>query len=249
MSTGVTPAVEVKQVKQVRLCVDERVSKQVPFADAKQIAEVRISRPTTRKEDVMSASAKITSPAQFRESKTAHFLFADPRASVLWLVVRIWLGLQWIEAGWHKVTDSAWVGSEAGAGITGFVKGAIAKSIVSETNPRPSVQGWYASYLETFVLPYAEIYSYVVAFGELAVGLGLILGMLTGIAAFFGVVMNTNFLLAGTVSTNPILAIPAIFIILAWRNAGWLGLDRFVLPLVGTPWQPGNVFDHTESKK
>jgi len=31
----------------------------------------------------MSARAKITSPAQFRESKTAHFLFADPRASVL----------------------------------------------------------------------------------------------------------------------------------------------------------------------
>jgi thiosulfate dehydrogenase [quinone] large subunit len=55
--------------------------------------------------------------------------------------------------------------------------------------------------------------------------------------------------LAGTVSTNPILAIPAIFIILAWRNAGWLGLDRFVLPLVGTPWQPGNVFDHTQAKK
>lgn len=61
--------------------------------------------------------------------------------------------------------------------------------------------------------------------------------------------MNTNLLLAGTISTNPILAIPAIFIILAWRNAGWLGLDRFVLPLVGTPWQPGNVFDYTEAKK
>lgn len=197
----------------------------------------------------MSASAKITSPSQFRESNFAHFMFADPRASVLWLVVRVWLGLQWIDAGWHKVTDSAWVGAEAGAGITGFVKGAIAKSIVSETNPRPSVQAWYASYLENFVLPYAEIYSYVVAFGELAVGIGLILGILTGIAAFFGVVMNTNFLLAGTVSTNPILAIPAIFIILAWRNAGWIGLDRFVLPLVGTPWQTGNAFDHTEAKK
>jgi thiosulfate dehydrogenase [quinone] large subunit len=51
-------------------------------------------------------------------------------------------------------------------------------------------------------------------------------------------------LLAGTVSTNPLLLIPSIFLILAWRNAGWLGLDRFALPLVGTPWQSGAVFDH-----
>jgi thiosulfate dehydrogenase [quinone] large subunit len=61
--------------------------------------------------------------------------------------------------------------------------------------------------------------------------------------------MNTNFLFASTVSTNPTLAIPAIFIILAWRNAGWLGLDHVVLPLVGTPWQTGNVFDQTATKK
>jgi thiosulfate dehydrogenase [quinone] large subunit len=73
--------------------------------------------------------------------------------------------------------------------------------------------------------------------------------MLTGIAAFFGVLMNTNFLLAGTISTNPILAIPAIFLILAWRNAGWIGLDRIALPLVGTPWQPGNVFEQTDANK
>jgi thiosulfate dehydrogenase [quinone] large subunit len=96
-------------------------------------------------------------------------------------------------------------------------------------------------------LPNASLFGYIVAFGEVAVGLGLILGMLTGIAAFFGVVMNTNFLLAGTVSTNPMLLIPSIFLILAWRNAGWLGLDRFALPLVGTPWQTGAVFDHAKT--
>jgi thiosulfate dehydrogenase [quinone] large subunit len=85
------------------------------------------------------------------------------------------------------------------------------------------------------------------AVSRLSLGLGLILGLLTGIAAFFGVVMNTNFLLAGTVSINPMLLIPSIFLILAWRNAGWLGLDRFALPLVGTPWQSGAVFDHAKA--
>jgi thiosulfate dehydrogenase [quinone] large subunit len=70
----------------------------------------------------------------------------------------------------------------------------------------------------------------------------LVLGALTGVAAFFGIFMNANYLLAGAVSTNPILAFLAIFIVLAWRNAGWLGLDRWLLPALGTPWQPGRLF-------
>jgi thiosulfate dehydrogenase [quinone] large subunit len=35
-----------------------------------------------------------------------------------------------------------------------------------------------------------------------------------------------------------------ILLILAWRNAGYIGLDRWVLPALGTPWQPGTVFVH-----
>jgi thiosulfate dehydrogenase [quinone] large subunit len=190
-------------------------------------------------------SAHITSPVQLRESRTAHFLFADPRASYLWLVVRIWVGLQWIEAGYGKVTNPAWVGEKAGAGLTGFVMGALEKA----SGEHPAVQGWYADFLQNVVLPNASVFSYMVAFGEVAVGLGLILGMLTGIAAFFGVLMNTNFLLAGTVSTNPILALPGILLVLAWRNAGWFGLDRWVLPMVGTPWQHGSIFDEIDAKK
>ena len=28
----------------------------------------------------------------------------------------------------------------------------------------------------------------------------------------------------------------AILLILAWKNAGYLGIDRFLLPMFGTPW-------------
>ena len=190
-------------------------------------------------------SERITSPVQLRESRTAHFLFADPRASYLWLVVRIWVGWQWLEAGYGKVTNPVWVGDKAGVAIGGFVQGALEKA----SGEHPAVQGWYADFLQGVVLPNATVFSYMVAFGEVAVGLGLILGILTGIAAFFGVLMNTNFLLAGTVSTNPILALPGILLILAWRNAGWFGLDRWVLPMVGTPWQHGSIFDEMDAKK
>jgi thiosulfate dehydrogenase [quinone] large subunit len=55
--------------------------------------------------------------------------------------------------------------------------------------------------------------------------------------------MNFNFMLAGTASTNPVLFLAAILLIMAWKVAGWWGLDRFLLPLLGTPWRPGRWFE------
>src|SRR4029450_1405208 len=80
-------------------------------------------------------------------------------------------------------------------------------------------------------------FAWLITFGELAVGVGLLLGALTGVAAFFGALMNMSFLLAGSASTNPVLFTMAIGLILAWRVAGYYGLDRYLLPLLGTPWR------------
>jgi thiosulfate dehydrogenase [quinone] large subunit len=79
-------------------------------------------------------------------------------------------------------------------------------------------------------LPYAGTWSYIVAFGEVLVGIGLILGALTGIAAFFGIFMNFNYLLAGTVSTNPILLALLCFSYSPGKlqaGGGWI--DRYCL--------------------
>jgi thiosulfate dehydrogenase [quinone] large subunit len=54
--------------------------------------------------------------------------------------------------------------------------------------------------------------------------------------------MNLNYLFAGTVSINPLLGVLQLFIILAWRTAGWIGLDRWLLPKLGAPWAPGTLF-------
>ncbi|HEX8940281.1 MAG TPA: DoxX family membrane protein [Candidatus Limnocylindrales bacterium] len=122
--------------------------------------------------------------------------------------------------------------------MTGFATGAPAKT----TGPNAAVQGWYASFLRDVVIPNARTFSYLVAAGETLVGVALILGALTGAAAFFGVVMNADYLLVGAVSAKPIRIILAALVMLAWRNAGWLGLDRWLLPALGTPWQPGGVW-------
>jgi len=176
-------------------------------------------------------------PIQIAEPPLARFLFGDARVAWLWLIIRLYVGWEWTKAGWDKVHDPAWVGSSAGEAVRGFVAGALQKA----TGPHADVSGWYASFLSQVASPHAAAFSYVVAFGELLVGIALILGMFTGIAAFFGAFMNVNYLFSGTVSTNPLLLLLELFLILAWRNAGWLGVDRFLLPMVGTPWQRTRV--------
>ncbi len=101
--------------------------------------------------------------------------------------------------------------------------------------------------LQNNVLGQARTWSYIVIAGETLVGLGLILGAFTGIAAFFGMFMNLNYLLAGSVSLNPILLMISIFLVLAWKTAGWWGLDRWLLPALGTPWSPGLVFNRKKA--
>jgi thiosulfate dehydrogenase [quinone] large subunit len=97
---------------------------------------------------------------------------------------------------------------------------------------------WYRSFIQLLVdTNSAGWFSYIIVFGELAVRLGLLLGAFTGLAAAGGLLMNTAFMLAGTTSTNPLLAIIGVLLILAWKNAGYIGLDRWLLPLLGTPWR------------
>jgi thiosulfate dehydrogenase [quinone] large subunit len=173
-----------------------------------------------------------------QDPPVARALFGEPRWSWIWLIIRLYVGYEWLVAGYEKLINPVWVGSKAGVAITGFVNGALAKT----SGDHPDVQAWYASFLKSVILPNAQLWSYVVSIGETLVGIALILGIFTGIAAFFGCFMNANYLLAGTVSTNPILLILAIFLVLAWKTAGWWGLDRFILPALGTPWRPGLIF-------
>lgn len=169
------------------------------------------------------------------EAPLSKFLFSNVKMSGLWLLVRVYVGWEWLSAGWEKVQSPQWVGSGAGTALGGFIKGALGKA----TGAHPDVQGWYANFLQHAVLGNPALWSYVVTYGELLVGVALIVGALTGIAAFFGLFMNLNYLLAGTVSTNPILFVLSIGLILAWRTAGYMGLDRYLLPWIGVPWKHG----------
>lgn len=176
---------------------------------------------------------------QIPEPRISRFLFSHTRFSWFWLLVRLYVGWEWLYAGWTKLGNPVWTGSKAGLAVQGFLNGALQKT----AGPHPDVSVWYAEFIKNFALNHTAAISYLVTYGEILVGVALIVGIFTGIAAFFGTFMNLNYLFAGTVSTNPFLLLLQLFLILAWRTAGWLGLDRYVLPALGTPWQAGTLFN------
>ena len=168
----------------------------------------------------------------------ARFLFNNSRAGLFWLPIRLFLGFAWLEAGWHKATGGGWL--DGGSALAGYWQGAVA---IPEKGRPPISFEWYRDFINFLLSGHHEgWFAVLITFGEMAVGIGLILGALTGIAAFFGALMNMSFLLAGSASTNPVLFTMAIGLILAWRVAGYYGLDRYLLPALGAPWRPGAVF-------
>ena len=147
------------------------------------------------------------------------FLRDNNVAAGILLLIRFYLGYQWFTSGWGKVTGG-------GFDASGFLHGAVANS----TGDHPAVQGWWASFLQGVAIPNAELFSFLVMWGEVLVGLALILGLFTTFAAFMGITMNFAFLFSGTVSTNAQMVLLTIFVLVSGYNAGRYGLDRFIMP-------------------
>ena len=168
-----------------------------------------------------------------QDSPLAKFLFTDPRAGWLWLFLRIWLGWQWIQASMHKISDPAWV--VTGAALKGYWMNAV-KIPAAPAHPAITFD-WYRAFLQMMLDGQAYTwFAKLVAYGELVIGIGLIVGAFVGVAAFFGGLMNWNFMMAGSASTNPLLFLVAVVLILAWKVAGYYGADYFLLNWIGTPW-------------
>jgi thiosulfate dehydrogenase [quinone] large subunit len=161
-----------------------------------------------------------------------NLLFSDKRFSILWLAVRVWLGWQWIDASLHKLSNPAWM--KTGDALKGFWMGAV--QIPAEGRP-PIAFAWYRTFLQAALD--AQAYTWfakVVAVSELLIGIALIAGIFVGLTAFFGGFMNWNFIMAGSASVNGVFFGLAVLLVLAWKIAGYIGLDYFILPRAGDLW-------------
>jgi len=161
------------------------------------------------------------------------FLFGSTKAGLFWLPIRLFVGFEFLSAGLDKFNNPAW--TTGGKALAGFWSNAVA---IPATGHAAITFEWWRGFLQALIdNNAAPWFSWLVLLGEIGIGLGLLFGVLTGFAAFFGLVMNMSFMLSGSASTNPVLFSMAIGLILAWRVAGWYGVDRYLLPKLGTPWR------------
>jgi thiosulfate dehydrogenase (quinone) large subunit len=177
------------------------------------------------------------------EPRYAKWLFNSAPAAWIWLVVRVYLGYEWAHAGYEKIFTDHWLTSTAPLkGFIGYALKGAAQGDHSAVN-----YGWYAAFMRWIGGSGAPIMSKVIALGETAIGIALILGLFTGVAAFLAGLLSVSFGLAGVAGVNPSFFVMEVFLVLAWRNAGYIGADRFVLRSLGTPWEPGRAFHRTDA--
>jgi thiosulfate dehydrogenase (quinone) large subunit len=181
----------------------------------------------------MSAyGVKTTQGMVIPDPPITRLLFGDTRLAGLWLVIRVLLGWQWLGSGWGKLQNPDWM--QGGIALQGFWERAVQ---IPEAGRPPITFDWYRGFIQGLLDGQAYTwFAPLIAMGETLVGIALIIGAFVGIAAFFGAFMNWNFIMAGTASSNALLALAALFLILAWKTAGWYGADRWLLPRLGTPW-------------
>jgi thiosulfate dehydrogenase (quinone) large subunit len=152
------------------------------------------------------------------------FFFNDKRASILWLAVRVWLGWNWLEAGWGKLQNPAWM--QTGEALKGFWTRAV--QIPAEGRP-PIAYDWYRSLIQSMLDSGSYVwFAKLVAVGELLVGIAMIFGFLMFFTAFMAGFMNWNFIMAGSASVNGAWIVLAVLLIAAWKIAGYLGADYFL---------------------
>lgn len=60
----------------------------------------------------------ISKEYQLADVPFAKTLFEGKALSWLWLAIRLYLGYQWIESGWGKITNPAWM--QGGEALKGF---------------------------------------------------------------------------------------------------------------------------------
>ena len=150
-----------------------------------------------------------------------HFIRENHWGAVLLTFLRIYLGWSWLTSGWGKITGE-------GFDAAGYLNGAIENPVMSHTGEE--IYPAYTAFIEWAVLPNVEIINILIPWGEVLVGIGLLLGCLTTAAVFFGLVMNFMFMFAGTISTNPLMVLIGFIILVAGVNAGKFGADNYVLP-------------------
>jgi thiosulfate dehydrogenase [quinone] large subunit len=135
-------------------------------------------------------------------------------------LVRILVGVLFLLVAWPKVT---------GRFLTGRV---LPQQLLNGMEKDPLA--WHRAFIAGFVVPHAHLFSYLSAFGEIAIGISLLLGCLVRISSLFGALYNFNILFSvayaaggGTVNYNRVLILLHLIFVSSSPGRA-LGIDGFL---------------------
>ena len=140
-----------------------------------------------------------------------------------WVLVplRLFLGVTFVYAGIQKLTDAQYFNPAArgyiGRQITGFATGSPLHD-----------------FLLNVALPHAALFGALVAYGELAIGLGVLLGLLLRPATFFGLLLNLVFFLSADWRVYPYFYGSDLVYLFGWLTLLLAGPANQVVPALDT---------------
>jgi thiosulfate dehydrogenase (quinone) large subunit len=157
-----------------------------------------------------------------------------------WVVLlRVVVGVWFVKAVWTKLTLAFLWGVIPYPAVSPRYLAFQPKRVAEFAAGNPI--GWYKSFLEETVLPNSNLFATLQTFGEAAVGVGLILGLLTGLTAIVGLYLSLNYGLAsqwmsfGQQGFHVLLITSMIIFYFARAGRTW-GLDGVILSRGGTRW-------------
>jgi thiosulfate dehydrogenase (quinone) large subunit len=177
---------------------------------------------STVKTTVSTAEAAVTAvigdPARRSSLPVWEALKASKVAALGWTAMRVWLGVMWIQAGSAKIWGAEAAGflHNNGAGVAGFA---------AHGTPAYS---WWGSFLHGFVVPNAGPLGVLIAVAEFAIGVALVAGLFTRLAALGSLALLFTYVMSGTASVCAFYAAIAIVILVMWRTSGWIGVDGLI---------------------
>jgi thiosulfate dehydrogenase (quinone) large subunit len=154
-------------------------------------------------------------PSATSTPKVIHWFQRSKVAAVVWTAMRVWLGIMWIQAGVAKLwgaENPAFLHSGA-PGVAGLA-----------THGVPAYS-WWGSFLHGFVVPNAGWIGILVAVAEFAIGVALVLGLFTPVAAIGSLLLLFTYVMSGVASVCALYALFAIVLLAMWPTAGWIGVD------------------------
>ena len=150
-----------------------------------------------------------------------------------WIVLlRVVVGGWFLKVVWTKLTLEFVWGAIPYPAVSPRFLGFHPKRVAEFAAGNPV--GWYKEFLEGTVLPNTKLFATLQAYGEVCVGIGLVLGLFTGLTALVGLFLTLNFGLATQwMSVGQqgfhLLLVTSMAIFIGCRAGRVWGLDRLLL--------------------